>query len=164
MAVEGNLEKVALAKQYQNRYPNSIGFVQHTQHFVTENSAEFLDEMIQKMPVKNYCMVGLHACADLSVTVLKLFLDLEFAKTLVIMPCCYHRMAKTDADVFKNFPVSKLLQELVNNHEVGNMLNISFLRLACQCINNVPTSEDRRRKEAENCMFRAILQEVTEAG
>lgn len=161
--MEGSAEKVMLAKQYQKRFPGSIDFVQHTEHFVTEDSVETLNQTIQKLPMENYCLVGLHACADLSVTVLKLFLNLEFVKTLVIMPCCYHRLAKTDLDGFKNFPVSTLLKELVNKYEMDHILSIPFLRLACQCITDFANVEDRR-KAAENCMFRAILQEVAQVG
>lgn len=83
-------------------------------------------------------MIGLHACGDLAVTGLKLYLDLTQVSALILVPCCYHKMAlrdclrskleaefaleeaqfDTDSDsseqAFDNFPLSQALNRFTS--------------------------------------------------
>lgn len=116
-------------------------------------------------------IIGLHACADLSVTILQTFFKLDFVDFVAIMPCCYHRLELDDcehsaAERFVNFPSSnslKCLYEAVQGHR---FLRRPFLRLACQySIGSRAdlTAEDIDR-ETTSFMLRAVLQYAAHEG
>lgn len=89
-------------------------------------------------------LIGLHACADLSVSAMKLFLAMDQVQCLHIMPCCYHKLAleadSIDASPkptpFVNFPLSNLLREAMfarsDISEVFSCFSRPFMRLSCQ--------------------------------
>ncbi|XP_068894036.1 probable methyltransferase-like protein 25 [Tenebrio molitor] len=114
--------------------------------------------------MKHACITGLHACADLSVTILEIFAKLDVAKSMVIMPCCYHRLKQKERG-FENFPKSKLLGLVVGEREALDFLNVPFLRLACQSSGDgfARMTEVEREAHTNGCLFRAILQDVAEA-
>lgn len=164
-----------MAYKNQNKfYPNSKGYVKFAQHYIDENSLDkittLLDEYFSSLPQKNACIAGLHACADLSITILDLFTKLDFVKCLVIMPCCYHRIELESAagrkEYFKNFPSSGLLKSLFKEFEAECFLTRSFLRLACQQTMEVFKNmlPEEHEQHSRSCMYRAILQEVVELG
>lgn len=115
-------------------------------------------------------MVGLHACADLSLTVLKLFMELDDCTGLVIMPCCYHRLKIQEIDgekeMFENFPISTIFEKYFAEFEAETFLRRPFLRLACQ--QNIGTfislSEEEHTKHARSFLHRAVLEKVVIEG
>lgn len=114
--------------------------------------------------------MGLHACADLSVTILEIFQQLDFVKSLIIMPCCYHRLetrlVSAMEETFVNFPTSKSLNELYKNVNGERFLRKPFLRLACQQNCNLwkNMSLDEHERHSRSCIFRAVLQVVANGG
>lgn len=165
LGLEGNIEKYKLALQRQNA--NSSAHVKYYHHFVTQSSVMEIMKLSSENPS---VLTGLHACADLSVTVKQLFLKLDFIKGLVIMPCCYHRLEllseNGNEDRFKNFPISDALKEIYCKRNGERFLRRYFLRLACQqsVASFCKMNEVEHRKHAEQCLFRAILEEVAKEG
>ncbi|KAF5301619.1 hypothetical protein FQA39_LY10666 [Lamprigera yunnana] len=169
LAIEGNKEIFDLALKTQEKcYPDEKERVKFIHHFITKNSACEIEVFLKSLnwDIEKVCIVGLHACADLSITVLKIFRKLEFLRTLIIVPCCYHRMEfsfeSVDKEKFKYFPVSKAMNDLYAAVEGEDFLRRPFLRLACQQTKiswNTMTAEDHEM-HSKSCMFRAILQEV----
>ncbi|KAK9873945.1 hypothetical protein WA026_002298 [Henosepilachna vigintioctopunctata] len=167
LAIEGCIEKIELAVKTESKfYKNSIISFHH--HFITEKSFDEISEAIEKKlgSSNKICMYGLHACADLSAVILDLFLKLTNVKSLVIMPCCYHRLdldKVIDEEVyFKNFPLSDVLKSMFEKHKATSFLRRPFLRLACQQTVKkfIDMSENEHIYHAENFMWRAVLQQA----
>uniref|UniRef100_A0A1Y1MHR6 Methyltransferase domain-containing protein n=1 Tax=Photinus pyralis TaxID=7054 RepID=A0A1Y1MHR6_PHOPY len=172
LAIEGSGEKVELALKYQAKfYPSTKGDVKFVHHFITENSATTIENLLSERNWKqNVGIVGLHTCADLSVTVLEIFQKLSYAKVMVVMPCCYHRMEERtltpEQEQFKRFPVSETLRSVYGSLNGESFLRRPFLRLACQQTGNAwkHMSEEMHALHSKNCAFRAILEEVAREG
>lgn len=141
-----------------------------TELFVSANSSEIIHQYIRKYfpNARKIGLVGLHACADLSVEVLKLYSNLPNVTCLVIMPCCYHRMSLVDSEErrFHSFPASQLGLDLFKKYETGGFLNQQFLRLACQqsLSSFVRMNEEEHQMHAQHCVHRAILELVAKFG
>lgn len=175
MGIECSLQYVDMAYKNQKKYyPNSDGDVKFAQHYIDENSSDKIATLLEKyfpnLPHKTVCITGLHACADLSITILDLFTKLDFVKCLVIMPCCYHRIdlesTEAEKEYFKNFPSSKLFKDLFKEFEAEHFITRPFLRLACQQSMEVfkHMTPEEHEQHSRSCMYRAILQEVVELG
>lgn len=175
LGVESKSEFVKQAYKLQEKnYPCCKGNVKFTNHFIDSSSNETLctlyEEKFESIDTKSGCIIGLHACADLSLTILDLFTRMDAIKTLVIMPCCYHRIEVDriveDKEYFKNFPASETLKEIFDEYEAETFLRRPFLRLACQQTLGriVNMSEEQHIKQARCLLFRAILQNVVESG
>ncbi|KAJ9576401.1 hypothetical protein L9F63_006757, partial [Diploptera punctata] len=108
------------------------------------------------------CMVGLHICGDLAVTAIQLFMQIEVIKLMIIVPCCYHKMALIGEKEFANFPLSSSLNELYKNKfcDCQGFLSRPFLRLASQETTSrwFHMSEEKHKEHSENLMARAVLQ------
>lgn len=78
---------------------------------------------------------------------------MEAAKYLVIMPCCYHKMALNDGK-FKNFPLSRCLKTVFDELSGAKFLKVPFLRLGAQ----PPEVADNLENSVFNLMARAVLQ------
>lgn len=132
LGIEGCEDRIEKAKERQEKYhKKSKGKVKFAQHFITDSSADFILSQVDE--VADLTIFGLHGCGDLTVTAMKLFLEMPRVTKLIFMPCCYHKMSATssaDADVFNLFPLSNELKEILKNYP--NFLNRPFLRLAGQ--------------------------------
>lgn len=173
MGLEGDKEKFKLAISRQGKlHPHSKPYVKFEEFFVTDKSAEEIRILLEKHfhAIDECVLVGLHACADLSITVLRLFLQLEFVKALVVMPCCYHRLQgikiSEDREQFPNFPASETLKEVHEKFEGDNFLRSYFLRLACQQASArvVDITEEKKEERITNWLLRATLEEVANKG
>lgn len=174
LGIEGSEHNVKLAINRQNTlYPNTKDKIKYVKHFVTKDSAKDIkDQLHQHHPkLTSAAIIGLHACADLSITVLKLFLEIESAKCLVIMPCCYHRLQMSSEcedgrETFENFPVSAVLKELYDNVKGPTFLRRYFLRLACQQSSSKiwDLRDNDRNLLVKNCLYRAILEKAAQTG
>ncbi|XP_055823097.1 uncharacterized protein LOC129891682 isoform X2 [Solanum dulcamara] len=74
-------------------------------------------------------IAGLHACGDLSVTMLRTFLECDNAKAVISVGCCYNLLSEEaidTADSCCGFPVSQGVKS------AGVMLDKSARDLACQ--------------------------------
>ncbi|KAG5893231.1 hypothetical protein JTB14_013393 [Gonioctena quinquepunctata] len=175
LGIECSKNYIELAYKNQEKFhPSSKNQVNFVEHFIDEESVskitELADQKFGQLGIRSCCIVGLHACADLSITILDLFSKLEFAKCMAIMPCCYHRIKLIkegeEGEYFENFPASKVLMQLFLENEAQKFLKRPFLRLACQQTIGSFTkmTKDEHDKHSRDFMFRAILQEVAEIG
>lgn len=114
---------------------------------------------------EEFCLIGLHACADLSVNACKLFSIIPTAKLLIMVSCCYHKLEETDNETLINFPVSQKLKCIItdNNDKYKKILRRPFLRLACQepakRWDNM--SKDLHDKHAFYVLSRAVIELFT---
>lgn len=90
------------------------------------------------------------------------FLTMERVKSLVFMPCCYHKMSQKSSELeeFNNFPLSNELKNILKHYP--NFLNRPFLRLAGQ---QSPTkwkemSEIEHRIHGKNMFERSLAEAI----
>lgn len=175
LGLEADAERVATAKNRQMKYfPNSINCVQFCQHFITEESDGFIKMELMK---NNFCknasaqlkigIIGLHACADLTITAIKLFLNMNVAKHLVIMPCCYHKMTYADNQCvhFKNIPLSTVMESIFHGG-LKDIICRPFLRLASQqtAARWKLMSDKEHFRHGQNMFERAALDMILKEG
>jgi Methyltransferase domain len=138
LGLEANESLVKSARQRQAKYfPSSKDSVKYAQHFIAEDSDEFIEKTVEiEFPgTCNMTLFGLHSCGDLSITGINLFFKMSRVKSLIIMPCCYHKLKFTDESglKFTNFPRSRCLEDIIQGLEgYQRIFNRPFLRLACQ--------------------------------
>lgn len=121
-------------------YPDSLTKVKYTHCDVTCDSANAIESILrQEFPdVTDVCLLGLHACGDLSTSASRIFCKMKSAKLFILISCCYHKLliskSVQEKQYFQNFPISNCLREIIAayNFDVGQFLRIPFLRLACQ--------------------------------
>lgn len=111
--------------------------VTYVEQFIEPNAGNAIKYHISRSGLTGltkWAIIGLHACADLSVTSIKLFFEMAEVKRLVIMPCCYHKLSQTSNGHFLNFPLSTTLKSAVTEADTNvlSYFNRPFLRLACQ--------------------------------
>ncbi|KAK9504631.1 hypothetical protein O3M35_010922 [Rhynocoris fuscipes] len=102
----------------------------------------------------NGCIIGLHACADLTVDTLKLFLLLEKVKSLVLMPCCYHKVQDNESAIISSLLISKLYPNKMK------LINSTFLRLACESTKErwLTQTEHAHNYHGFSVLARAVVQ------
>ncbi|CAG9855983.1 unnamed protein product [Phyllotreta striolata] len=175
MGLERSKGFVELALRNQEKfYPKSKNCVIFKELFIDSESSKSITDLVgdnfESTGIKSSALVGLHACADLSVNILDVFSTLQFAKVLIIMPCCYHRMNLQSSngvngeEYFVNFPISNTLKELYKEFNAQEYLRTPFLRLSCQQTigNFINMTEAQHERHAQDLMFRCILQAVAE--
>jgi len=169
LGLELDSDRVAAAKKRQNLYySHSRDNVKYLQHFITENSLNFINETIRKLfsvSDNNYKLyvIGLHSCADLSVIAIKLFLETETIKQLFVMPCCYHKMQLVNGSPvnFVNIPLSNCLKTtLLKNKNYEKIISRPFLRLACQrsAAKWRNTSKEEHTSHGFNSFHRGVIE------
>lgn len=109
-------------------------------------------------PVSSLLLTGLHACGDLSVTMLRTFLECKEVKAVVSIGCCYNLLSeegveKTDSQC--GFPMSKGVKS------AGLLLGKSSRDLACQSADRWRSmGKDAGLENFELHAFRAAFQMV----
>ncbi|KAI9331672.1 methyltransferase domain-containing protein [Zopfochytrium polystomum] len=64
-------------------------------------------------------LVGLHACGDLSASVmLKSFVSSGYVQSLAVVPCCYNLLTEANGDESAGFPLSSLVRRLVREQNL----------------------------------------------
>lgn len=133
----------ACARQ-QIAYPESLNNVKYISCDVTCDSAGRIESILQQeFPnTTAACLIGLHACGDLSTSASRIFRRMKSAKLFILISCCYHKLSISESvrtssqekQYFRNFPMSNCLREVITtyNFDVGQFLRVPFLRLACQ--------------------------------
>ncbi|CAG9573618.1 unnamed protein product [Danaus chrysippus] len=155
LGLECNENNYVAAKRRQRKYHiNSLSRVKYIKHTINENSKNNIEEYLcdKFLNCDSFCITGLHACADLTIDAINIFLNSKTANGLVIMSCCYHRMI-SDNGRFKNFPLSDALKECCDENSL-EILSIPFLRLAAQTSTLGTKIED----SVFNLLARAVLQ------
>ncbi|CAH1105495.1 unnamed protein product [Psylliodes chrysocephalus] len=174
LGIECSKQYIDLALKNQEKfYGKSKNEVVFKEHYINSESSETITTLVKNnfnsIGLTSSALVGLHACADLSITILDVFSELDFIKSLVIMPCCYHRIELQNAtekeELFFSFPISKTLNDVYNEFGAQKFLRRPFLRLSCQqSIGHFVTMTDKEHeRHSRNLMFRCILQYVAEA-
>ncbi|KAG5339082.1 MET25 protein, partial [Acromyrmex heyeri] len=124
----------------KKQYPDSLTKVKYTHCDITCDSANIIESILQQEfpDVTDVCLIGLHACGDLSTSASRIFCEMKSAKLFILISCCYHKLSISksvqEKQYFQNFPTSNCLRETITayNFDVGQFLRIPFLRLACQ--------------------------------
>ncbi|XP_055607678.1 probable methyltransferase-like protein 25 [Uranotaenia lowii] len=167
---EGDESRVLSCNQRQEKlFPKTKDSVVFLQHFIEESSYDYIKSRAEaefKNCINKFAIVGLHACADLSLTAIKMFLQNTEISKLVIMPCCYHKLKPITEDCirFVNIPVSDELKTIMTSHE-SNFLGRPFLRLGCQQTasrwQNMTSEEHAKHGQAmfERSLVQSILRE-----
>ncbi|XP_068622047.1 methyltransferase-like protein 25B [Battus philenor] len=160
LGLEANENHYVGAKKRQNKYHiDSTDSVKFIRHRITDQSNLNLEGFLNdKFPnYKNFCITGLHACADLTVDAMNIFLKMPDAKSMILMPCCYHKMRLENLsdEKFANFPLSNCLKEKFLKKSGFEYMRVPFLRLAAQ-----PhlTSQCNIKNLVFNLLARAVLQ------
>ncbi|XP_048265902.1 probable methyltransferase-like protein 25, partial [Bombus terrestris] len=126
-------------------FPDSLMHVKYNCCDLKCNSVETIETILcnEFQEKSNVCLIGLHACGDLSIYASKIFRDMTAARVFIMVPCCYHKLSiskkikinvSTEKQYFNNFPLSNCLKTIINNtdFDIGSFLRQPFLRLACQ--------------------------------
>ncbi|KPJ10607.1 Uncharacterized protein C12orf26-like [Papilio machaon] len=160
LGLECNESHYVGAKKRQNKYHiDSTSCVKFIKHRITEHShinlKDFLSDKFQNC--NSFCITGLHACADLTVDAMNIFLKMENARAMILMPCCYHKMRIENLSdgKFSNFPLSNCLKEIYFKKRGFEYMKTPFLRLAAQ---PQLTSQSDIRNLVFNLLARAVLQ------
>lgn len=107
---------------------------------------------------KSLVLAGLHACGDLSVTMLKTFVECKEVKAVVSIGCCYNLLSEEGIDLAgspSGFPISHGVKSL------GFTLGKSSRDLACQSAERWGSLEmDAGVRNFELHAFRAAFQMV----
>lgn len=156
LGLECNDSHYVTAKKRQTKYhersSERVKFIKHT---ITNESHTHISQFLKDNFPKeaNFCITGLHACADLTVDAIDTFVKMADAHLIIIMPCCYHKMSQKEGN-FINFPLSYCLNDIYKNYKNTVCFNVPFLRLAAQ-----PTScGDNMSDLVFNMLARAVLQ------
>ncbi|KAH8286809.1 hypothetical protein KR054_011086 [Drosophila jambulina] len=150
VGLEADKSRVDKARQRCVSYmpPAAIKSVIYQQHFINADSNSYIDALASELAKNNGCsevrtisIIGLHACADLSINAMLLFLKMSKVQCLHIMPCCYHKLELRAnihgvSENLTNFPLSSALRKSIETINQNLFLNRPFLRLACQQTNS----------------------------
>nr|XP_031845613.1 methyltransferase-like protein 25 isoform X2 [Nomia melanderi] len=174
LGLERSQENVNNAKNRQAKmYPDSLEHVKYRCCDLTYNSVEVIETILRNEFKENsdVCLIGLHACGDLSINASKIFFNMKAARLFIMISCCYHKLSmskdtdeneSTRKQYFNNFPLSTCFKSVIhdNNFDVGCFLRQPFLRLACQESaerwNNMST--ENHDKHSFYVLARAVLQ------
>lgn len=170
LGLEGDANKVESAqKRLQNASDINQKSITYNQHFITEESKNFIEAQINSSGAKDAAIVGLHSCADLTITAIKLFHQIETVQKLIIMSCCYHRQLKNETknERFKNLPLSNTFKAaLLAVPGSEDMINVAFARLACQhsAVRWKKLSQEDHKTHGETMFERALVELIPSDG
>ncbi|XP_058810079.1 methyltransferase-like protein 25B isoform X2 [Phymastichus coffea] len=139
-----NIDKAKLRQQ--NFFPDSISTIKYICTNITADSDKFIESTLEKefKEKKKCCLIGLHACGDLSIHASNMHLKMKIARLLVLVSCCYHKLSYEEInrnnmyinrkEYFKYFPLSNEFKNTIRLLciDTGNLLKRTFLRLASQ--------------------------------
>ncbi|PSN34212.1 hypothetical protein C0J52_13137 [Blattella germanica] len=131
--------------------------VTHITCNVAADSKHVVESALQNAN-KPTCLVGLHACGDLAVSAIQLFLRISLLETMVLVPCCYHKMELSEENEFVNFPLSASLRDMVSSSG-KSFLSRPFLRLASQesAIKWQNMTKEEHGLHSENTMAQGVV-------
>lgn len=142
LGLEGSAQNVETVKKRQKKlYPESVDSVKYIHCKLNCNSGPTIQSLLEETfpGHRDVCLIGLHACGDLSVNMFDIYSNLKVAKLLILLSCCYHKLTTVesnfeDKEYFINFPISDAFARAVHTSklDIGLFLRRPFLRLACQ--------------------------------
>ncbi|MFS7940928.1 putative Methyltransferase domain-containing protein [Helianthus anomalus] len=114
------------------------------------------DERCHNQSTNDTCpllLTGLHACGDLSVTMLRAFLESKEVKAVVSIGCCYNLLSEEEDNALCGFPISRGVKS------TGLHLGRNSRDLACQSADRWKVMEkDASLHNFELHAFRAAFQ------
>lgn len=173
LGLERDGENVNRACRRQEKlYSDSLTKVKFVQCEVTCNSADAIESILQQeFPgATDACLIGLHACGDLSMSASRIFCTMKSVKLLILISCCYHKLSifksvrtpLQEKQYFRNFPTSNCLRETIAAYDfdIGQFLRVPFLRLACQESADKwrGMSEGKHNEHSFHVLARAVLE------
>lgn len=170
LGIEADSGRVQTAENRQKtKFPESLNSVKFVQHFVESSSASFIQPLLMQEFNLNespdLILTGLHACADLTITSLNIFLRNPNFSKIVIMPCCYHKMKfkENSQNEFENVPLSQRVQSA---QYAKDIINRPFLRLAGQqtALRWRNNTESEHREHGRDMFIRGVVQAVLNEG
>lgn len=186
LGIEADAGRVQTARQRQaQHFGDSLDRVCYTEHCVQNvaQTAQHIRHECQRLfgtaQPQAIAIVGLHACAGLSVLAAQLFVYMPEARVLSIMPCCYHKMCESTEEEHGGggacglrpcsdcIPLSASMQRSVSAERwLRCVVNVPFLRLASQqCASRWRTQTAEEHAEHGAAMWeRAVLQAVLTEG
>ncbi|KAH9518431.1 Ribosomal RNA adenine dimethylase domain-containing protein 1 [Bulinus truncatus] len=110
-----------------------------------------------------FILVGLHACGDLTPTLLRVFVDCPKAVALASVACCYMKISSDGSKTSANFPMSEFIQNLPC-HELSYVSR----ELACHFIDayyqrlkgNLPHLKIHSYRAALQCILKRIFPHI----
>lgn len=174
LGLERDKENVNRARARQCKfYSDSLAKVKYVHCEVTCDSADTIESTLRReFPdvSTNVCLIGLHACGDLSINASRLFCKMKSVKLCILISCCYHKLSICDnarsstqrKQYFHNFPTSASLREVIAtcDFDVGQFLRVPFLRLACQ--ESADKWRDMSREKHDEHSFYVLARAVLE--
>lgn len=173
LGLESNLQNVQSARVRQKSFfPDSLSSVKYVHHCVTKDSSDDIKMFLQQEfnCSENFCLIGLHACGDLSNMTSKIYLEIKAAKLLILISCCYHKLTLIDdknqdefmgeEKYFKDFPMSSISKKTLDEFDAQKLFNRPFMRLACQETSDrwLQMDETTHEKHSFHVLARAILE------
>ncbi|XP_011701899.1 PREDICTED: methyltransferase-like protein 25 [Wasmannia auropunctata] len=173
LGLERDKKNVGRAFTRQKKlHPDSLAKVKYMHCDVTCDSADAIETILrQEFPdVTDVCLIGLHACGDLSTSASRIFREMKSAKLFILISCCYHKLSISksvqtplrEKQYFHNFPTSNCLRETIAayNFDVGQFLRVPFLRLACQESADKwhGMSQEKHNEHSFHVLARAVLE------
>ncbi|PVU91809.1 hypothetical protein BB559_003981 [Furculomyces boomerangus] len=131
---------------------NGFGSINYTTLFIDENSKETFKTTINNYrksdncDTKKWLICGLHACGNLTDTMIRTFINTD-ASALVVVGCCYNLINEG----VKGFPIS----EYFKREEI--FLGKNTLKLACQSPEKWEKDIKLGSNSFRNNYFRALL-------
>ncbi|KMQ96588.1 protein rrnad1-like protein [Lasius niger] len=173
LGLERDKENVNRACIRQEKlYPDSLTKVKYIHCDVTRDSADTIEFILQQeFPgFTDACLIGLHACGDLSASASRIFCKIKSAKLFILISCCYHKLSISkniqtplqEKQYFHNFPTSNCLRETIAGHnfDIGQFLRVPFLRLACQ--ESADKWHDMSKEKHDEHSFHVLARAVLE--
>lgn len=164
-----NIERAKLRQRTQ--FPDSLSTVKYVCINITDGSIEFIQSTLKTEleEREKICLIGLHACGNLSVSISKIYIDMEIARLLVLVPCCYHKLSLTGINkrsahgnkiYFEYFPLSNTLKNAAGCMNVENPLARPFMRLASQETSDrwFTVDKESHNKHSLHVLARAVLE------
>ncbi|KAJ2880435.1 hypothetical protein H4R27_004722 [Coemansia aciculifera] len=137
--------KRATAEGYQGPRDIESRLVHRVLRVDLENAGELATAAQEEAGGGRWMLCGLHACGDLSSSVLKTFAESD-AVAVVVVPCCYNHITEGQG---AGFPMSSELH--------GVQFGINALKTACQATVRWESREQDTMAGFQRNYFRALL-------
>ncbi|KAL3312601.1 hypothetical protein Ciccas_008809, partial [Cichlidogyrus casuarinus] len=139
--------------------------------FSSTKCDQILNENVDKLSqYESILICGLHACGNLSNTVLRNFVNSNYLTHLIVVPCCYHLLREdpnldptsrdrmpdwaTFTDSEFDFPMSKIIRENFPDFYLGQ----NALSLASYSIERTKTNPEKFILNTRRATYRALLE------
>ena len=116
----------------------------------TVNKHDWSDHSDNVLKGRDSLLCSLHACGDLSPTMLRIFHENSLIKAIVNVGCCYNLMSENQKESY-GFPISQLLKN------VNASLSIPMRKIAAQVTDTWSSSIEASLEAFKHHFYRAVL-------